>query len=247
MNKRYRKNQRNVLIPLLIMLALVPGCGTQDEERALGSENKQETSRLETKWSEPVATDEKFCTVQSAKNCAKDVRVHVNGLQETVTAAWLCRSMDENEYVVVNEAYHLEEEDHAMNADGMWYDSLVEGQGLYSYRMIYQLPDKTYVGSNIVTLYRLECPKVNIVRHQNAEVEISWEKNTEADGYQVRYAKDKEFSLPSTTTIAQNNVTTFSIPKDENCRWIKVRCYKLVDNETYYSAWSSKKNISAEK
>lgn len=247
MDKRYYKKQKMLVILSIIVIATLVGCGIQDVGTGVGSANKQEESRLETTWLEPIVEEKEFCTIKTVKNGAKDVRVAVGAPQESVTAAWLCRSTDGEEYTVVNEAYNLEKEGRGICSDGVWYDSLVERQGKYFYRMIYQLSDETNVGSNIVTLYRLNRPKVRIIHTEEGKAKVSWAKNAEADGYQVQYAEDKTFSSPSVEEITQNEVTTFLMPKDGSCEWVKVRCYKTVDNKIYYSAWSRVKNTLVEK
>ena len=138
------------------------GCGTATAKSngAAGSAGvagsaQTPKSQLEETWTQPLAEDKSFSTIQSVHNKKEDVAVHMTQPEEDVTAEWLCHSTDGGKtYTIVGENYNVDKQDMEADADGIWYDSFVDEQGEYPYPIMYQLPDGSSVGSNPVAIDR---------------------------------------------------------------------------------------------
>lgn len=135
---------------------LLAGCGgTTAESNGSAGSGQASTSKLETTWTEPLAEDKSFDTIQSVRNKKDDVAVHITQPGETVTAEWLCQSTDGGKtYTIVGENYNIDKQDMEKDAEGVWYDSFADEQGEYTYQIVYQLTDGSYVGSNTMTIDR---------------------------------------------------------------------------------------------
>lgn len=221
--------------------ALLAGCGgdTAQSKDTAGSANGFQ-SKLEEPWTEPLAVDKTVSTIQSVRNKAQDVGVHVTQPEETVTAEWLCHSTDGGEtYTIVGETYDVDALDFAEDADGVYYDTLTEKQGIYTYQMMYQLEDGSYIGSNTMEIYRLDRPTAKLRQSDTSSAVLSWDENPAASGYQVRYAADKDFSDPVTKRVAVGEKPEISFAVEQPQYWAKVRSYVKTDGKIDYSAWSS--------
>lgn len=144
---------------------LLAGCGgtaagdngSAGSASVVGSAGSAQTpkSQLEETWTQPLAEDKSFSTIQSVRNKKDDVAVHMTQPQENVRAEWLCHSTDGGKtYTIVGENYNVDKQDIEADADGVWYDSFVDEQGTYTYQIMYQLTDGSYVGSNTMDIER---------------------------------------------------------------------------------------------
>lgn len=75
---------------------------------------------------------------------------------------------------------------------------------------------------------------------------VVWKKQaTETSGYQVRYANNADFKNSNTKTVSGSSVTSRSVTKLASKKyWVKVRTYKSVNGEKFYSKWSDVKTVS---
>ena len=77
-------------------------------------------------------------------------------------------------------------------------------------------------------------------------IKVSWRKDSSLTGYQVQYSYYSSFkNAASVTTGKKNYVTSYtktSLNSKKRC-YVRIRGYKTVGNKTYYSAWSSAKNV----
>ena len=70
---------------------------------------------------------------------------------------------------------------------------------------------------------------------------FKWEK-TKADGYQIRYSKNKSLKNAKVKTVNSGNKTSLSVKLSSNVNYYyKIRAYKKVSGKTYYGDWSDKK------
>ena len=76
---------------------------------------------------------------------------------------------------------------------------------------------------------------------------VKWAKRTaQVSGYQIAYSTDKSFSKSvKKTKITKNSITNRTVKGlTAQCTyWVKIRTYKTVDGQKYYSAWSAQKTI----
>lgn len=71
---------------------------------------------------------------------------------------------------------------------------------------------------------------------------LEWQKVKGATGYQVQYAKDKDFKKSVTTKkFKKNSATTTKISKLSSGKkyYVRVRSYVIVNEKTYYSGWTT--------
>ncbi|MCR5020861.1 fibronectin type III domain-containing protein [Ruminococcus sp.] len=79
---------------------------------------------------------------------------------------------------------------------------------------------------------------------------VKWTKQaTQTTGYQIQYSLYKSFSSKKTATIKSSSVTSKTVTglKGSKTYYIKIRTYKIVDGEKYYSAWSDVKTVKTKK
>ena len=75
-----------------------------------------------------------------------------------------------------------------------------------------------------------------------AVIKVKSVKNIE--GYQIKYSTSKKFNKKSTKTAnCKKNKITISNLNKKNVYYIKVRTYKTVNKNKYYSKWSSSKKL----
>lgn len=73
-----------------------------------------------------------------------------------------------------------------------------------------------------------------------------WKKQTaQTSGYQVQYSLYKNFKNAKTKTVKKTKTTSISISKlkKKKTYYVRVRTYKTVSGEKYYSAWSKVKKV----
>ena len=78
------------------------------------------------------------------------------------------------------------------------------------------------------------------------KVKASWSKDSQADGYQLQFCMEKEFSKGvKRAKIESGSKTTFT---QENLAsgkyYVRIRSYKKVGSSTWYSDWSGAKQVS---
>lgn len=88
-----------------------------------------------------------------------------------------------------------------------------------------------------VTLKKLVKGKKSLV--------VKWNKNADADGYEIQYATSKNFKKNAkTVTIKKNKTVSKTIKKLKSGKkyYVRVRAYKTVNDEVKYSKWSKAKS-----
>ena len=75
---------------------------------------------------------------------------------------------------------------------------------------------------------------------------VVWKKQaTETSGYQVCYANNADFKDKHIKTVSGSSMTSRSVTKLASKKyWVKVRTYKTVNGEKFYSKWSDVKTVS---
>ncbi len=85
------------------------------------------------------------------------------------------------------------------------------------------------------------------------KAKITWAPKTDVDGYQVQVALNKKFSKGKKTqnisisTYSKPKSCTFTKLKKKKTYYARIRTYKLVNSEKYYSSWSSTKKFKVKK
>lgn len=84
---------------------------------------------------------------------------------------------------------------------------------------------------------------------QKGKLKISWSKNTTGSGYQVQYSTDESFK----TGVSQKNVsgkkkTSLEVTVKKGKKYyVRMRTYRVVGDDKYYSQWSKVKNVTVSK
>ncbi len=78
-----------------------------------------------------------------------------------------------------------------------------------------------------------------------ANMTVKWTKNLDATGYEISYATKSDFSNERTYLVTNSNTTSKTIGKRTEGKkyYVRIRCYKTVNNENYYSEWSAAKTV----
>ena len=96
-------------------------------------------------------------------------------------------------------------------------------------------------GTKVVRLTTPKIKSVSMISGQKADVK--WAKNAKASGYEVQYAKKKNFSGQNTMNAKGTSTTKqtlYLLEKGKNY-YVKMRTYKTINGVTYYSNWSTVK------
>lgn len=90
---------------------------------------------------------------------------------------------------------------------------------------------------------KLSTPSVKLSTPKSKSIKVSWNKISGAKGYEVYRATSKNGEYSKTTT-SNLSYTSKNLTKNK-AYYYKVRAYKVVNNNKFYSSYSSIKSISA--
>lgn len=80
----------------------------------------------------------------------------------------------------------------------------------------------------------------------SGKLTVRWKKAAGASGYQIQYAASR--SMRGSRTVSASALTrTLSGLKKGSTYYVRIRAYKKVSGKTYYSTWSSVKNVKVRK
>ena len=81
------------------------------------------------------------------------------------------------------------------------------------------------------------------------KIKVTWDKNSKAAGYRVRYSTSKSFSSYKTVSVSSYKTLTKTLSglKSNKTYYVKVQSYKKSGGTTYYSAWSDVKSKKTKK
>ena len=79
----------------------------------------------------------------------------------------------------------------------------------------------------------------------SASFTATWKKGKAASGYQLQYALKKSFSGAKSVRVKGVKTTSKTVKslKTGKTYYVRVRAYKAVGKQTYYSAWSGAKSV----
>lgn len=88
--------------------------------------------------------------------------------------------------------------------------------------------------------YVLKAPSLTKLTAKKKAIQVTWKKDNNADGYQIRYSTSKEFKNVKTLKIDNYKTVkaTLSSLYHNKTYYIKIRSYGVVDEKTYYSPYS---------
>ena len=78
---------------------------------------------------------------------------------------------------------------------------------------------------------------------------VTWKKDKNAGGYQVRYSTDKNFKKSVKTKKVKKSTTGLIVRKltGKKTYYVRIRAYKKVGKTTVYSNWSKAKKVKVKK
>ncbi len=137
------------------------------------------------------------------------------------------------------------------------YDS---SRGVYILNENFSLPKGTYYFVTSCTHYdysgtysfslnfkpNISKPSIKTTStNKKHKITAKWKKVSGCDGYQVQFSRKKNFKSGVTTKTVKGQKKTSCTGKFKKGKryYVRVRAYKIVDGERYYSSWSSKKSI----
>lgn len=86
--------------------------------------------------------------------------------------------------------------------------------------------------------------KVKAVKGVKKSVKVNWKSVEGADGYVIEYAKKANFKGKKTVTVsASKKAKTIKRLSAKKTYYVRVKAYKVVDNEKVYTAYSAKKKV----
>lgn len=93
---------------------------------------------------------------------------------------------------------------------------------------------------------RLSVPSIKKVQSKKkGKLQIKWSKCAKVDGYQIQCSTKKNFKKNKKTVLVKKNVTSAQIKKLKRKKryYVRIRSYKQVFSNRYYSNWSKLKII----
>ena len=77
-------------------------------------------------------------------------------------------------------------------------------------------------------------------------MQIKWKKVQGASGYQIKYATNKKLAKSKKKTTKKLQITIKKLKKKKTY-YVKVRAYKIVNEEKIYGKWSKAKKLKIKK
>ncbi|MCF0146702.1 MAG: hypothetical protein HUJ73_08975, partial [Eubacterium sp.] len=82
---------------------------------------------------------------------------------------------------------------------------------------------------------------ISLTNKKGKILQVTWNRNSKATGYQIQYSTKKDFSSYNLVTVRKNTVTASQITnqiRKGKTYYVRIRTYKTVGGKKYYSAWS---------
>ena len=92
-------------------------------------------------------------------------------------------------------------------------------------------------------------PSKATVTAKDDSVKVTIKKVAGAEGYQIQYSRNSNFSNGTTVSVKNNKKTVETCKRLTGSKkyYVRVRTYKEVNGKTYYSAWSAAKTVTTKK
>jgi hypothetical protein len=99
--------------------------------------------------------------------------------------------------------------------------------------------------SSSTQIYYLSCSAIKTISGKKNYIQLQWEKNSKGSGYEICYAKNSNFTNAKTITITSKSTLSKKIANLSKTKYyVKVRVYKTVNKDKYYSEWSTVKKVT---
>jgi len=92
-------------------------------------------------------------------------------------------------------------------------------------------------------------PSISKLTKGTKRFTVKWKKKTGVKGYKIQYCLTSDFSGAKTVTVKSYKTTSKTIKglKGNRRYYVRMRTYKIVDGDTYYSDWSKTKSVVPKK
>ena len=126
-----------------------------------------------------------------------------------------------------------------------WTDTNVTNGRKYVYKVYPYKGTKKYTNTATRTIYRLIRPGIkSLSSPSTGQMRVVSYKNSAATGYQIKYSRYSNFSNAKKITVSGTSIAkTISSLSKGKMYYVKIRSYKKVGGNTYYSLYSKPKNI----
>ena len=86
---------------------------------------------------------------------------------------------------------------------------------------------------------------VSLKSAKSRQLTVKWKKGSSITGYEIQYSLKKNFKNAETITVDKAKTTSLTIPdlKSKKKYYVRIRAYRTVDGENYYSEWSKAMNL----
>ncbi len=224
---------------------LVPKCApttclTLGEEAAAGTELQTRTAGQEQdqtwllRYVRPL--------ISSLKNTSSGVQVKWGSVPNTTGYRIYRKKAGEDSWTRVKTI--------ASGKTTSWTDTKTSNGVQYTYTIRSVYDGKLSPAAPKPSTYRVTAPTIQTPKNTGkGQVTVSWKLNTKGTGYQICYATNKSFEKSKTVTVKGGRSPSKVLKglSKGKTYYIKVRAYKTVDDQRYYSAWSSQKSIKVTK
>lgn len=126
------------------------------------------------------------------------------------------------------------------------YPSGRKNVGSYSVKITFKNNYKGKVTKNFTIVPK--STKIKSLTKGTKKITVKWNKQTtQTTGYQIQYSTESNFKGAKTSTITKNKTTSKTINKLASNKkyYVRIRTYKTVSGNKYYSSWSSAKSIKS--
>lgn len=128
-----------------------------------------------------------------------------------------------------------------------WIDSAVENGVRYGYRISTVIKEsESILSKDVSTCYLTPVKIKKASRKGNKSVaKLQWTRNKKASGYIIAYSKKSSFKGAKQRKISGSKKlgTTLRSLSKKKKYYIRIRAYRTIDKNTYYSTWSGRKKL----
>ncbi|MCD7813160.1 MAG: leucine-rich repeat protein [Lachnospiraceae bacterium] len=120
---------------------------------------------------------------------------------------------------------------------------------VYTYKVIPYSGSTKGSGMEVTTARLAGTALASVKNSAAGKAKVKWTAVSGVIGYQIQYSTDKSFGTYKTKNVSGSSkkAKTLSGLAKGSTYYVRIRTYKTVDGTKYYSAWSSKLNVTITK
>ena len=127
--------------------------------------------------------------------------------------------------------------------------TLTPGTYYLRIRTNHKVNGKTYRSewSNTKTVdYKLTKTYIKTLTFIDNRIDVNWKTIENCDGYQIEYSNNKSMTNPSHVDIPDCEFNTYAMGYQlaPGYYYVRIRTYRIVNNQVYYSDWSNIKDVT---